>query len=115
VLFNKSDKIRRCVARDGRFGEVRIRRDKIFDAAVKVREIAASAAGDQDFLAEAIGTFQHGDAAAALAGLDGAHQTRRAAAEDEGIEGVDHLAKVPEAQAFPTLHANRLRTGLRHQ
>jgi hypothetical protein len=34
-----------------------------------VGEIAAAAAGDQNFLADAIGTLEHGNAPSAFAGL----------------------------------------------
>jgi len=57
---------------------------------MEVGEIAASAAGDQDFLSQAIGMLQDCDVAAALAGFDGAHQSRRAATENKCIEGVGH-------------------------
>ncbi len=57
---------------------------------MKVGEVAASAAGDQNFLAEPVGVFEHGDAAATLAGFDGAHQAGCAAAENDCIEGLSH-------------------------
>ena len=53
---------------------------------MQIGEIAASAAGDQDLLAQPVGVFEYGDAAAALAGLDGAHQASRAAAENQCVE-----------------------------
>jgi len=37
-----------------------------------------------------LGVLEHSDAAPALASFDGAHQARRAAAENECIEGMDH-------------------------
>src|SRR5271163_3462061 len=58
---------------------------------MKVGEVAASAAGDQNFLAQLTSMFEHGDAAAALAGFDGAHQACRATAENECIEGMGHF------------------------
>ena len=57
---------------------------------MKVGEVAASAAGDQNLLAQPVGVFEHGDAAAALTGFDGAHQAGCATTEDECIERVDH-------------------------
>jgi hypothetical protein len=57
---------------------------------VQVSEVATSAAGDQNFLAEAIRVFENGDAASALAGFDGAHQAGCAATENESVEGMDH-------------------------
>ena len=55
---------------------------------VEVGEVAAPAARDQDFLAGLAGMVDQQDAAAALAGLGGAHQPRRAGAEDDRIETV---------------------------
>jgi hypothetical protein len=40
---------------------------------VQVREIAASAARDQDLLADALGAFKNQHPPAAFAGFDGAH------------------------------------------
>jgi hypothetical protein len=57
---------------------------------MKVGEVAASAARDKDLLAQPVGVLDHGDAAAALAGFDGAHQACRAAAENECVEGMGH-------------------------
>jgi hypothetical protein len=69
---------------------MRIRGQKIFRTAVEVGEVSASAAGDQNFFAQAVGVFEHGYTAAALAGFDGTHQSRCAAAENECIEGISH-------------------------
>ena len=94
VLFDQGNEIRGRVAGECRLGEVRIRGKEVFRTAVKVGEVAASAAGDQNFFAQAVGVFEHRDAAAALAGFDGAHQAGCAAAENECIEGVGHRAIV---------------------
>ena len=46
--------------------------------------------------------FEDRDAAAALAGFDGAHQACRAAAEDECIEGVGHFqSRIVINASFP--------------
>jgi hypothetical protein len=65
---------------------MRIRGKKVFGLAVKVGEVAASAAGDQDFLAQAVGMLEDRDAATALASFDGAEESRGAGAEDEGVK-----------------------------
>jgi hypothetical protein len=57
---------------------------------MQVGEIAAPAAGDQDFLANAVGVLQHSDAASTLAGGDGTHQSGSASAQDHCIVGMDH-------------------------
>ena len=53
---------------------------------MEVGEVAAAAAGDENFFAETVGVVEDGDAASALAGLDGAHEARSAAAENECVE-----------------------------
>ena len=57
---------------------------------MQVGEVAAPAAGDQDLLANAVGAFQDGDAASALASSDGAHQPGGASAQNHRIVGMDH-------------------------
>jgi len=93
MAFDERDEIRGRVARQRRFGKVWIRRDKVFGPAMQIGEIAASTAGDENFLSQAVGAFEHGHATAALAGFDGAHQACCASAEDECIEGVGHESK----------------------
>jgi predicted HD phosphohydrolase len=58
---------------------------------VEVGEVAASATGDQNFLAQPVGVLEHRDAASTLAGFDGAHQAGCATAENHCIEGVGHF------------------------
>jgi hypothetical protein len=67
---------------------------------VPIREIAAAAAGDEDFLAAALGTFEDGDATAAFAGFDSAHQAGGASADHDCVEGIcgygfGHFCGVP--------------------
>jgi len=69
-------------AGQSRFREMRIGRDKICRRAVDVGEIAASAAGDKNFLPQALGALEDRDPPPSLAGLDGAHQSGGAAAEN---------------------------------
>jgi len=79
VLFDEGDEIGGSVAGQCGFGEVRVGGEKVFRLAVKVGEVAASAAGDQNFISQAVGMFEHGDAASALAGFDGTAGRRAAA------------------------------------
>jgi hypothetical protein len=53
---------------------------------MQVGEIATASAGNEDFLADAIGAFQHGNPAAALSRFDGAHQSGCAAAEHDYVK-----------------------------
>jgi ATP-binding cassette subfamily F protein uup len=55
---------------------------------MNIGEIATASAGDQNFLANAIGMFKHGDAPPAFASLDRAHESGRAAAENQSVKVV---------------------------
>ena len=90
MFFDQRDEIRRRVARQRRLGKVRIRGKKIFRLAVKIGEIAASPAGDQNLFSQPVSMFEHRDTPAAFAGLDGAHESRCAATKDEHIKGMRH-------------------------
>jgi dolichol kinase len=59
---------------------------------MKIGEVAASASGDEDLFPESVCVIEYGDAAATLAGFDGAHQSGGASAENEGVEGMGHEA-----------------------
>jgi len=62
--------------------------DEILRTAVDICEIATAAAGDEDFLADAIGAFEDGDAASALAGFGCAEESCGARAEDKSVKFV---------------------------
>jgi hypothetical protein len=57
-----------------------------------VGEIASAAAGDQNFFAKAVCTFENGDALTAISGFDRAHQACRATAEDKCVKLASHGA-----------------------
>ena len=90
MLFHQHDEIRRGERGQGRFGEVRIGGNEVFRLAVQVGEVAASAAGNQDLLADALGALQHYHTSSALAGFDGAHEPRRSAAQDDDVKLLLH-------------------------
>jgi hypothetical protein len=91
MAFNQGDEVGRCVASQRRFGKVWIRGDEVFGAAMKIREIAAAAAGDKDFFACTRGTLEDGHAPTALPCFNGAHQACGTSAENYGIIIVSHL------------------------
>src|SRR5690242_1229556 len=64
---------------------MRVAGEKVVGPAMKVGEIAATAAGDQDLLANAIGTLENDDTAAALPCLNSTHQPGGARSEDEDV------------------------------
>jgi len=86
MFLDEGEKVHGGVAGEGRFGEVGIRGEEILRLAMNVCEIAAAAAGDEDFLADAVGVLEDGDAAAALARFDGAQQAGSAAADYQNVE-----------------------------
>src|SRR5580658_8278589 len=65
-----------------------IRGDEILRPRIDVGEIAAPAAGDQDFLASPLGTLDQRDPPPAPAGFDRAHEPRSPSAKNENIESL---------------------------
>ena len=61
---------------------------------MEIGEVTAAAAGNEDLLADARSAFEHGNAASALASLDGAHKAGGASAEDDDVEVVGHVSLV---------------------
>jgi len=55
VFLDQRDEIGRGVTGEGGLGEMRIFGEEVFRLGVKIREVAAAAAGDQDFLADFFG------------------------------------------------------------
>ena len=88
VPLDEPDEIRRRVARQRRFREVRIGREEVVGPRVQVGKVGAASSGDQDLLARPLRALQHSDAASAAAGFDRGHQACRARSEDEDIETV---------------------------
>jgi hypothetical protein len=68
------------------FCEMRIGGEKVVRACMNVREIAAAPAGDQDFLADAIGVFDDRDAAAPFTCFGGAEKTSGTRTENEDVK-----------------------------
>jgi hypothetical protein len=58
---------------------------------MKIGEVAAAAAGDEDFFADARGTLENGNASTTLPCFDGAHQACGTGAENYGIIVVSHF------------------------
>ena len=88
MFFGERNEICGRITSQSGFDEVRIGGKKIFGLAMEIGEVAAAATGDEDLLAESVGSLENGDTAAALTGFDGAHQTGGAAAEDQSVKGV---------------------------
>ena len=88
VFLDEGDEIGGRVARESGLGEVRIFGEEVLRLGVKIREVAAAAAGDEDFLADFFGAFEEYYPAAALSGFDGAEESSGAAAQNDHIEVV---------------------------
>src|SRR5690606_6938419 len=82
VPLDHVDEVGRRVAGQRRFAEVRIGREEIAGCGAGIGEVAATATGHQDLLADLVGMVDHLHQAAALAGGQGAHQA--------GGPGTDH-------------------------
>src|SRR5262249_46486643 len=69
VLLDECDEVLWLVARQSRPRKVRIRRKEILRRAMNIREVAAPAAGDQNFLSNLFRAFEDGDTTAAFSSL----------------------------------------------
>src|ERR1700757_5079371 len=98
MFLDESYKICGGVAGERGLCEVRIRGEEIIRGGMHVSEIAAAAAGDQNLLADSIGTFQHQHAPPALAGLNGAHQASSAASKNDDVVFLVHLSSSPRTE-----------------
>ena len=87
MFFDQGDEIGGRVTRKRGFGEVRVGGKEVFRLAMKVGEIAAAAARDEDFLADAVGVFDDGDATSAFASFASTEEARGTSAENQHIEG----------------------------
>jgi hypothetical protein len=77
MTIDQRNKIPLRVTRQRGLAEMLIGRDKIFRRDVEIGEVAATAAGDKNFFTDAIAVLDDENAPAALARLDGAHQSPR--------------------------------------
>src|SRR5438477_9756969 len=83
---NQRQEIPRRESRQRRFAEMRIRGKEVLRPAMKIGEIAAAAAGNEDLLSDPIGVLEHNHAPASPPGFDGAHQSGGAGACYDDIE-----------------------------
>ena len=90
MFFDQGEKIRWRIPRKGRFREMRILREEVLRPAMQVGKVAAPSTGDEDFFARPFCPFQNGNVPSPSAGFNGAHQSGRAAANNECIEAMDH-------------------------
>ena len=88
VLVDEGDEVGGGVAAEGGLGEVGVVGEEVLGAGVEVGEVAAAAAGDEDFLAGFVGVVDEEDAGVAATGLDGAQEAGGSGSEDDDVEGV---------------------------
>jgi hypothetical protein len=86
VLFDQCDEVRGRVPGQRGFREVFVRGNEIFWRAMNIGEIAAAAAGDENFLPDAIGMFKHRDAPPAFAGLNRAEESLCTPAKNQSVK-----------------------------
>jgi hypothetical protein len=99
MLLNECDEICGRVAGQGGFREVFVCGDKVFGPAMDVGEIAAASTGDENLLADAIGTLQNGDTPPAFPGFYGAKQASRPSAKNQSVKPVDQGKISSEAES----------------
>ena len=87
VALDEVDHVCRCETSQRGLGKMGVAGEEIFRAGVQVGEVAATAAGDEDFSAGALTVFEQEDTFAATAGFEGAHHAGSAGAEDDDVEG----------------------------
>src|SRR5215471_13282709 len=102
---HKPDEVVGRVPGECRFMEVRISRNEVFGRGVGVGEIASSASGDPNFLADRFVAFENQNGSSALSRFDRAHQPGSTGANNHDI--VDHLRILYCSDAF-----NERRTAL---
>ncbi len=90
VGADEGDEVVGGVAGEGGAGEVGVGGEEVFVGGSAIGEVAAAAAGDEDFAAGAIIAVEDERSAAAEAGLPGAEEAGCAGAQDDDI-GVVHL------------------------
>ena len=103
----------RQIERERRLGEMLVFRKKILRSAVDVGEIAASATGDEDLESGLAAMLKQGYAPSALPCRCGAHEARRARAQNDDIEltkRLRHLVLVEHSRCSSTLGAHLPRT-----
>ncbi|MCY1176358.1 hypothetical protein D9M73_166250 [compost metagenome] len=88
VLAHQLDEVPLGVAGQGRLAEVRVVRKEVGRLGVQVGEVAAPAAGHEDFLAWLVGVVEQQHPAAATGTELGAHQAGGAGAKDDHVGGV---------------------------
>jgi hypothetical protein len=80
------------IASERRLGKMPIIRNKILWASVQIGEIATATAGNQNFLADAIGAFEYQDAPFSLASLNRAPQASSARSKNDNVVSLIHAA-----------------------
>ena len=86
VPLHKFKKMPRLIERQRRLGKVRIFRKESIGRAMKIGEVAAPAAGDQNLASRLCIVFKKGHAASALRGNRGAHQPGSTRAQHNYVE-----------------------------
>jgi len=90
MFFEQLDEVGGGIARERRLSEMRIPGDEILGGGMKIGEVAATAARDEDFLADAVSALEEQDSFAAFTRLNRAHQAGGAGSENDGVVCLIH-------------------------
>lgn len=114
VFLDQRNEIMLRIAAQRRLAEVRIAGQKVRRCRVQVGEIAAPAAGNADFLGGPPRLLDHSHAATATSRNAGAHQARRASAEDNDVINQRLFHECSDGEATGTLAMPVSLSGDRH-
>ena len=93
VLLHQLDELAGGISREGGSAEVRVVGEIIFGAGMEVGEIAATAAGDEDFFSDSMVVLEYKHGAIPQTGRPRAHQARATGANNDDVEGLDVLIR----------------------
>jgi hypothetical protein len=91
MLLDQRNEIRGRVPSQCRLGKMRISGEKILGPAVNVGKVAAPPSRDEDLFPQSVRMIEDGNPSSALSRLNRAHQSGRATAENQRIEGMRHV------------------------
>jgi len=112
MFFDKRDKVPLRISTQRRNAKLWVVGEKPRWLAVKICEVAAPAAGHQDFLANLVGTFEYDYATAAVAGRNRTHKPGGTATNDDYV-GIPHRRRITGMLKVVMNSRNRSETAAR--
>ena len=93
MLLHQLDEFAGGITREGGSAEVWVVGEIIFRAGMEIGKIAATAAGDEDFLSDSMVVLEYKHGAIPQTGRPRAHQARATGANNDDVEGLDVLIR----------------------